>query len=208
MHFPISRAHQLKSASLAIAFAAAFAAAPAPAQDPALARWQASVNAEVKGALEEAQREVQAYAAAGGDRYLAPLRAGWIAFLRKDYDRAQQSYRQAIEAAPQALTPRLGLMYAARAAGRQNDAIAAADGALAIYPGVREAALVAAELRVARGEAQRAADGLKRAHFDAPEDATIVTALLNALVAAGQRREAEQLQARFAVLLTPLPRAK
>lgn len=208
MHTSTTSTRRLKSAALALALALAALAAPAIAQDANLARWQASVSAEVKGALDDAQREVQAYAANGGDRYLAPLRSGWIAFLRKDYERAQQFYRQAIDAAPQSLTPRLGLMYAARAAGRQADAIAAADSVLANAPGNREAALVAAELRLARGEAQRAVDGLKRVHADAPEDMSVLSALIGALTAAGQRREAEQLQTRFAVLLTPLQRAK
>jgi tetratricopeptide (TPR) repeat protein len=194
--------HPTLRTALAIALASV-TVVPALAQDAPLARWQASVAAEVRGNLDDAQRELAIYAISGGDRYLAPLRTGWIAFLRKDYDRAQQAYRQAIDVAPQALTPRLGLMYAARAAGRQSEAIAAADSVLAIAPGHREAALVAAELRMARGEGQRAAEALRRAHADAPEDAGVLTALTGALIAAGQKREAEQLQLRYAVLLAP-----
>lgn len=197
--------HRLAALALILCMGAAV---PAIAQDTPLAHWQASVAAEIRGNLDDAQREMVIYSSNGGDRYLAPLRTGWIAFLRKDYDRAQQAYRQAIDVAPQALTARLGLMYSARAAGRQSEAIAAADSVLAIAPGHREAALVAAELRMARGDAQRAAETLRRAHADAPEDAGVLTALTGALIAAGQKREAEQLQLRYAVLLAPPARAK
>lgn len=192
----------IKSLLLASLVAAAGAVhAQALAQDTASRYWRASLAAESRGALDEAQTQVLAYANAGGDRYLAALRSGWLAYGRKDYEKALRHYKAATEAAPQALTPRLGQMYAARFAGRVTEAIQAGDGVLAIQPGHREATLVLAEMRIARGEATRAVEQLRRVQSELPEDTTVIAALANALKAAGRGTEAEQMQARYRVLL-------
>ena len=127
--------------TLMLSGVAATQLASAQTGDTASRFWQASLAAEAKGALDEAQTQVYAYSNAGGDRYLAALRSGWLAFGRRDYEKALRFYKAAVEVSPQALTPRLGQMYAARYAGRVTEAIAAGDSVLAIQPGHREATL-------------------------------------------------------------------
>ena len=191
--------------TLMLSGVAATQLASAQTGDTASRFWQASLAAEAKGALDEAQTQVYAYSNAGGDRYLAALRSGWLAFGRRDYEKALRFYKAAIEVSPQALTPRLGQMYAARYAGRVTEAVAAGDSVLAIQPGHREATLVLAEMRIARGEAQRAVEPLRRVQSELPEDTTVIAALAGALRAVGRINEAEQMQARYKVLLAAAP---
>ena len=177
--------------------------------DPAIRFWNASVAAELRGALDEAQNAIYAYANAGGDRYFAALRSGWLAWVRKDYERALRFYKTAIDAVSQGaaqttsqavaltLVPRLGQMYSASAAGRSTEALQAADAVLALVPGHREATLFAAQARTARGESARAIELLRRASSETPDDTGLLTALISALNAAGRRSEAESLQTRL-----------
>ena len=185
--------------------AAALSSAQAQTGDLAIRHWQSSLTAEARGALDEAQTHVLAYSNAGGDRYLAALRSGWLAYGRRDFEKALRYYKAAIEAAPQAITPRLGQMYAARLAGRVTEAVQAGDSVLAIQPAHREATLVLAEMRIARGEAARAVEQLRRVQSEFPEDTTVIAVLAGALRSAGRVAEADQIQLRYKVLIAVAP---
>jgi tetratricopeptide (TPR) repeat protein len=70
--------------------------------------WDESIRKEIAGELEEATSEVQAFLIAGGDRYMGNLRTGWLLYLRRDYDKANQAYQKAQKTNPGAVTPLLG----------------------------------------------------------------------------------------------------
>lgn len=205
-HMAFALAAALLAVPLMMASVAAAQAQTQPAAtDPAIRYWNASVAAELRGALDEAQTAIYAYTNAGGDRYFAALRSGWLAWVRKDYEKALRFYKTAIDAVPHGaaqsvsltLVPRLGQMYSASAAGRGTEALQAAGAVLALVPGHREATLFAAQARTARGESARAIELLRRASGEAPDDTGLLTALISALNAAGRRSEAEPLQARL-----------
>jgi tetratricopeptide (TPR) repeat protein len=205
-HRRIIMKQALKNIACALALGvAALPSAQAQTGELATRHWQSSLAAESRGALDEAQTHVLAYSNAGGDRYLAALRSGWLAYGRRDYEKAVRYYKAAIEAAPQAITPRLGQMYAARYAGRVTEAIQAGDSVLAIQPAHREASLVLAEMRIARGEAARAVEQLRRVQAEFPEDTTVIAALAGALRAVGRVTEADQMQLRYKVLIAAAP---
>lgn len=81
------------------------------------AYWQASLTAETSQDYDTALTQLAEWRQAGGDPFLANLRAGWLHYLKKDYATAAQAYAEAERLQPSAINPLLGLLNVAQAQG-------------------------------------------------------------------------------------------
>lgn len=86
-------------------------AAPARAGDDAVpTAYQSSYDLEAAGKYREALAALDPVAASEGTSYVYRLRRGWLHYLTGDHRTAIAEYGRAIDLAPRALEPRLGLM--------------------------------------------------------------------------------------------------
>lgn len=169
--------------------------------------WDRSVQAEESGNLEQALKEIFNFAAEGGDRYLASLRAGWICYQRQDYPQAAKYYETAVQVMPGAITPRLGV---AAVAYRQKDwqgVQKAAENALKLDSGNYQAGLYAGE---AAFQLRRFADAVRvfsqmQARY--PEDTVVTSWLAWSSFYRGDIREARILFSRLLTLDPDYPLA-
>lgn len=120
--------------------------------------WTASITAEQAEDYSAALAQAGAWSATGGDPYLAELRAGWLNYLGKDYERSAECYAHAGARQPAALTPLLGLLAVAQATGDGVKIQSAAERVLKVEPtnckalmAAGEGYLLAEDYRKARG---------------------------------------------------------
>jgi len=74
-----------------------------------------SIKAETSKKYDDALKEVFAFQQAGGDPFVASLRAGWLYYLKGAYPEAEQAYANANRLHTGALNPVLGLLNVAEA---------------------------------------------------------------------------------------------
>ena len=107
----------------------------AAAQDPAVSdAYQASNDLEAAGKYREAADALASLPPGAKETYVYHLRRAWLLYLAADHRASVAAYRDAIEAAPKAVEPRLGLMLPQMALSLWLDTVSTAEGALAIDP--------------------------------------------------------------------------
>lgn len=119
---------------IALAAGTSDQAAPKSKEEMLGGLWQASLQAESSGEAEAALAKAAAYAKAGGDGYLATMRAAWLAYGQKRYDEAGRHYLNAARLRSNALSPRLGLLTIALDKGDVAGAARAGDWVLQVEP--------------------------------------------------------------------------
>lgn len=148
--------------------------------------WQQSITAETSSDLATAMQHVISFKNAGGDPYLAFVRAGWFSFQSKDYEKAVQFYTAAIKYEPRAITPHLGLTCTYQAMQKPKDTLAAAANGLKLDQYHFALLLIAGELLYNQRDYRKAETYFDRAHHQRPEDATALSWLGWAQIAQGQ----------------------
>ena len=88
--------------------------------------WQQSITAESSSDFTTAMQQVINFKNAGGDPYLASVRAGWLSYQAKDHEKAVQFYTAAAKQEPRAITPHLGLTYTFLEMQKPKEALTAA----------------------------------------------------------------------------------
>lgn len=103
--------------------------------------WQESVNS---GDTQLAMEKLSAFMKAGGDSYMANLRAAYLNYLAQKYDDASRYYLAAAKLQPGALSPRLGLFNIAKAKADDAALTTASEAILKIEPTHYSALMVVA----------------------------------------------------------------
>ena len=107
----------------------------AAAQNSAVSdAYQASNDLEAAGKYREAADALASLPPGAKETYVYHLRRAWLLYLAADHRASIAAYRDAIDAAPQAVEPRLGLMLPQTALSLWLDTVSTAEGALAIDP--------------------------------------------------------------------------
>ncbi len=160
----------MKTHLLILAFACVTAANAAD-KLPAIAEaWQKSLTEESNNDYAAALESVLAFKNAGGETYLAAVRAGWLSYLNKDYTKAVQYYTTAARQEPRALTPHLGMMNVYLAQTQPEDALRAAREVLKIDQFHRPTLLIAGEILFNHQDYRKAEVYFERAYKLMPED--------------------------------------
>jgi tetratricopeptide (TPR) repeat protein len=95
--------------------------------------WQESLGKESSDP-DAALKLAGDYGRAGGDTYLATLRAGWLNYGQKKYEEAARHYTNAAKLQPGALSPRLGLLNVAQDRGDLAAGVKAGELVLGLEP--------------------------------------------------------------------------
>lgn len=132
--------------------------------------WQQSLTAETSQDYTAALKHVMDYKNAGGETYLAAVRAGWLSYLSKDYEKAVQFYTTAAKQEPRSITPHLGLVYTGLAQQKPEDTLRAARNGLAIDQFNYTLLLIAGEILYNQADYRKAETYFDRAHHLRPED--------------------------------------
>lgn len=148
--------------------------------------WQQSLTAESSSDFTTAMQQVINFKNAGGDPYLASVRAGWLSFQSKDYEKAVQFYTAAIKYEPRAITPHLGLTYTYQAMQKPKETLAAATNGLKLDQYNFALLLIAGEQLYNQRDYRKAETYFDRAHHQRPEDALALSWLGWAQIAQGQ----------------------
>ncbi|WP_397381944.1 tetratricopeptide repeat protein [Prosthecobacter sp.] len=160
----------MKTHLLILAFACVTAANAAD-KLPAIAEaWQKSLTEESNNDYAAALESVLAFKSAGGETYLAAVRAGWLSYLNKDYTKAVQYYTTAAKQEPRALTPHLGMMSVYQAQNKTEDVLRSAREVLKIDQFHRPTLLIAGEILFNQQDYRKAEVYFERAHKLQPED--------------------------------------
>jgi tetratricopeptide (TPR) repeat protein len=138
---------------------------------PAIAEaWQKSLTEESNNDYAAAIESVLAFKNAGGETYLAAVRAGWLSYLNKDYTKAVQYYTTAAKQEPRALTPHLGMMNVYQAQNEPEDVLREAKEVLKIDQFHRPTLLIAGEILFNHQDYRKAEVYFERAYKLMPED--------------------------------------
>ncbi|MHB1080232.1 MAG: tetratricopeptide repeat protein [Prosthecobacter sp.] len=132
--------------------------------------WQQSLTAESNSDYAAALESVLAFKNAGGETYLAAVRAGWLSYLNKDYTKAVQYYTTAAKQEPRALTPHLGMMNVYQAQNQPEDVLREAKEVLKIDQFHRPMLLIAGEILFNHQDYRKAEVYFERAYKLMPED--------------------------------------
>lgn len=160
----------MKTHLLILAFACVTAANAAD-KLPAIAEaWQKSLTEESNNDYAAALESVLAFKSAGGETYLAAVRAGWLSYLNKDHTKAVQYYTTAAKQEPRALTPHLGMMNVYQAQNKPEDVLRSAREVLKIDQFHRPTLLIAGEILFNQQEYRKAEVYFERAYKLQPED--------------------------------------
>jgi tetratricopeptide (TPR) repeat protein len=160
----------MKTHILILAFACVTAANAADKLHAISEAWQQSLTAESNSDYAGALESVLAFKSAGGETYLAAVRAGWLSYLNKDYAKAVQYYTTAAKQEPRAITPHLGMMNVSLAQGQPDDALRAAREVLKIDQFHRTTLLIAGEILFNHQDYRKAEVYFERAYKLMPED--------------------------------------
>jgi len=160
----------MKTHLLILAFACVTAANAAD-KLPAIAEaWQKSLTEESNNDYAAALESVLAFKNAGGETYLAAVRAGWLSYLNKDYTKAVQYYTTAAKQEPRAITPHLGMMNVYQAQTQLENVLRAAREVLKIDQFHRPTLLIAGEILFNQQDYRKAEVYFERAYKLMPED--------------------------------------
>ncbi len=160
----------MKTHILLIAFACVTAANAVDKLAAISEAWQQSLTAESSSDYAGALESVLAFKSAGGETYLAAVRAGWLSYLNKDYPKAIQFYTTAARQEPRAITPHLGMMNVSLAQGQPDDALRSAREVLKIDQFHRTTLLTAGEILFNQQDYRKAEVYFERAYKLMPED--------------------------------------
>ena len=160
----------MKTHILILAFACVTAVNAADKHAAISEAWQKSLTAESNSDYASALTSVLDFKSAGGETYLAALRAGWLSYLNKDYAKAIQYYATAAKQEPRAITPHLGMMYVQLAQAKPEEALRAAREVLKIDQYHRSTLLIGGEILYNQQEYRKAEVYFERAYKLMPEE--------------------------------------
>ena len=160
----------MKIRAIILAFACVTAANAADKLAAISEAWQKSLTEESNSDYTAALGSVLAFKSAGGETYLAAVRAGWLSYLNKDYVKAIQYYTTAAKQEPRAITPHLGMMNVYQAQSKPEDVLHEAREVLKIDQFHRSTLLVAGEILFNQQDYRKAEVYFERAYKLQPED--------------------------------------
>ncbi|MCE0497185.1 MAG: hypothetical protein LV481_04475 [Methylacidiphilales bacterium] len=132
--------------------------------------WQASLTAETSQDYDTALTQLAAWRQAGGNPFLASLRAGWLHYLKKDYASADNDYTDAERLQPSAINPLLGLLNVAQARGDAAAVNKAVQDVLRADPLNYRAQMAGAWQQFSAKNYQQALSGYRRVLTYYPDD--------------------------------------
>ena len=132
--------------------------------------WQRSLTEESNQDYTAALDSVLAFKSAGGETYLASVRAGWLSYLNQDYVKAIQYYTTAAKQEPRAITPHLGMMNVYQAQMKPEDVLHEAREVLKIDQFHRSTLLIAGEILYNQQDFRKAEVYFERAYKLMPEE--------------------------------------
>ncbi|MDB6007243.1 MAG: hypothetical protein JWR15_4230 [Prosthecobacter sp.] len=183
----------MKTHILILTFACLTAASAADKLPAMSEAWKNSLTAESNSDYPGALESVLAYKNAGGETYLAAVRAGWLSYLNQDYVKAIQYYTTAAKQEPRATTPHLGMMNVYHAQSKPDDILRAAREVLKIDQFHRHTLLIAGEILFNQQDYRKAEVFFERAHKLQPEDPLAMSWFGWAQISQGQGRMAARL---------------
>ncbi len=160
----------MKTPILILAFACVTAANAADKLAAISEAWQKSLTEESDKDYTAALDSVLAFKNAGGETYLAAVRAGWLSYLKQDYTKAIQYYTTAAKQEPRAITPHLGMMNVYQAQMKPDDVLHAAREVLKIDQFHRSTLLIAGEILYNQQDFRKAEVFFERAYKLMPEE--------------------------------------
>lgn len=160
----------MKTSILILAFACVTAANAADKLAAISEAWQKSLTEESDKDYTAALESVLAFKNAGGETYLAAVRAGWLSYLKQDYTKAIQYYTTAAKQEPRAITPHLGMMNVYQAQMKPEDMLREAREVLKIDQFHRSTLLIAGEILYNQQDFRKAEVFFERAYKLMPEE--------------------------------------
>ena len=160
----------MKTHILILAFACLTAANAADKLPTIAEAWQKSLSAEASGDYAGALDSVMDFKNAGGETYLAAVRAGWLSYRNNDYAKAIQYYTTAAKQEPRAITPHLGMMSVYQSQFKPEDTLRAAREVLKIDQFNRPTLLISGEILFNQQDYRKAEVYFERAYKLQPED--------------------------------------
>lgn len=173
---------------LILAFACVTAANAADKLAAISEAWQKSLTEESDKDYTAALDSVLVFKNAGGETYLASVRAGWLSYLKQDYTKAIQYYTTAAKQEPRAITPHLGMMNVYQAQMKPDDVLRAAREVLKIDQCHRSTLLIAGEILYNQQDFRKAEVFFERAYKLMPEDPIAMSWFGWSLISQGQAR--------------------
>ncbi len=167
--------------------------------------WTASLTAEQSGDYSAALQETGNWKQAGGDLFVATLRAAWLHYCSQDYAKAATTYHQASLLQPAAITPLLGLLSTAQAMQDPAKIQAAAERVLKVEPGSYKALMALGALSYASGDFRKARGWYLRVLGSYPEDIAALSGAGWASFQLGDRKEAQNAFQRIATMNPDYP---
>ena len=152
--------------------------------------WQASLTAETNKDYDSALTQVTAYQSAGGNAFLASLRAAWLSYLKKDYENAAKYYNEAERLQPSSINPLLGLMNVSEARGNTDEIQKAAENVLHLDPLNYRAQMVSAYQQYTAKNYGAALAAYRRVLTYYPDDMTALSGEAWSLYYLGQGEKA------------------
>ncbi len=183
----------MKTHILILAFACLTTAKAADKLAAISEAWQKSLIAESNSDYAGALESVLAFKSAGGETYLAAVRAGWLSYLNQDYIKAIQYYTTAAKQEPRAITPHLGMMSVYQAQSKPEDVLRATREVLKIDQFHRPTLLVAGEILFNQQDYRKAEVFFERAYKLKPEEPIAMSWFGWAQINQGQARMAARL---------------
>lgn len=187
----MKRRHFLLNAGLLGLLLACPLAQGAEPADTRAGLWRESVAAERQGALDEGVRKAAAYLAAGGEEYLAAMRAGWLNYQKKDWPAASTAYRRAAQLRATSLSPRLGLLNVAQGMGDTKATAKAAEGVLQVEPTNYRALTALAAIEWENKDYRKSLSYYQRLETLYPEDPDALSGAGWCLLYCGRKRDAK-----------------
>ncbi len=179
------------------------ALAPAVGRADTPTQYQASYDAEAKGKYSDALEALELVAAGDRDGYVWHLRRGWLQYLAGQFGPSIDSYRMALEKAPRALEPQLGMLLPMLAARRFAEAEKVSVAILALDPHNSTALSKLAWARYSLGRYSDAAESYRKVLADYPSDVDMRAGLGWSLLKLGKSADAA---AEFRAVLNVAPK--
>ena len=152
--------------------------------------WTASVSAETAGNYDEAIKQAVQWREAGGNKYLAALRDGWLNYLKKDYPKATASYEEAARLSTASITPLTGLLATAQAMESPENVRAAADRILKLEPTNYQALMALAYSHFMEKDYMKALSLYRRVVASYPENTDALSGAAWSAFYFGEKRDA------------------
>ena len=170
--------------------------------------WTESVSAETDMKYDEAVTKIMSFQQKGGDKFLAALRLGWLAYLKADYKRAAEFYGVASRITPTALSPLLGMLNVAQAQADNKATETVANIIIKEEPSNYRALMVLAGLSYSAGDFRKAHSIYRRVLFYYPEDTLAISGTAWAALKLNDRTEAGPLFRRLVSIAPTYPYAQ